>query len=109
MAIAIVLLLLIFGSILFHYISPWYFTPIASNWGSIDHTVSVTFWVTGIVYLAVTVFVAYAIVRYHHKKGGKAAYEPENKKLEAWLTGITTVGMDSSWASAAACSGPPPP
>nr|MDP9180032.1 cytochrome-c oxidase [Gemmatimonadota bacterium] len=31
MALAIVLVLLIAGSVLFHFLSPWYFTPIASN------------------------------------------------------------------------------
>ena len=39
MAMAVVLALLVVGSVLFHYLSPWYFTPIASNWGTIDDTV----------------------------------------------------------------------
>jgi len=32
MTIAIALALLVLGSLIFHYLSPWYFTPIASNW-----------------------------------------------------------------------------
>lgn len=28
----IALVLLVLGSLIFHYLSPWYFTPIASNW-----------------------------------------------------------------------------
>ena len=36
MAMAIVLILLILGTVLFHFLSPWWFTPIASNWTSID-------------------------------------------------------------------------
>src|SRR6266576_3009594 len=42
MVLAIVLVLLVVGSVLFHYLSPWYFTPIASNWDSIDSTVALT-------------------------------------------------------------------
>jgi hypothetical protein len=47
MAIAIALIVLALGSVLFHFLSPWYFTPIASNWHAIDTTISITFWVTG--------------------------------------------------------------
>lgn len=94
MAIAIVLILLVVGTVLFHFLSPWWFTPIASNWQMMDDTVNVTFWVTGIVFVAVNLFLAYAVIRYRHRKGGeKAHYEPENKKLEWWLTIGTSVGI----------------
>jgi cytochrome c oxidase subunit 2 len=93
MAIAIVLILLVLGSVLFHLLSPWYFTPIASNWGTIDDTISLTFWVTGAVFVAVNLFMAYCVIRYRQRKGSRAVYEPENKKLEWWLTGLTTVGV----------------
>src|SRR3546814_1289399 len=36
---------------------------------------------------------AYCVFRYRHQEGRRAAYEPENKKLEWWLTGLTTVGV----------------
>jgi len=93
MVLAIVLVLLVAGSLLFHYLSPWYFTPIASNWTSIDDTISITFWITGFVFVAVNLFLAYCVVRYRYKKGNRADYEPENKKLEGWLVGLTTVGI----------------
>ena len=93
MTMAIVLIVLILGSVLFHFLSPWYFTPIASNWGSIDDTISITFWVTGAVFVAVNLFMAYAVIRYRQRKGARAAYQPENKKLEGWLLGVTTVGV----------------
>jgi cytochrome c oxidase subunit II len=93
MALAIVLVLLVLGSLLFHFLSPWYFTPIASNWGAIDGTVSITFWVTGTVFVAINMFMAYAVWRYRYRKGVRAAYEPENKKLEVWLTVVTAVGV----------------
>lgn len=93
MALAGVLILLVAATLLFHFLSPWWFTPIASNWDTVDDTVAVTFWVTGIVFVAVNLFLAYAVFRYRHGRSHKAHYEPENKKLEWWLTGITTVGI----------------
>jgi cytochrome c oxidase subunit 2 len=58
-----------------------------------DETVQVTFWVTGIVFVAVNLFLAYAVIRYRHRKNNKAHYEPENKKLEWWLTIGTSIGI----------------
>ena len=58
MALAVVLILLVVGSVAFHFLSPWYFTPLASNWGLIDFTVNITFVVTGIVFVAANLFMA---------------------------------------------------
>ena len=93
MPLAVALIVLVVGSLVFHFLSPWTFTPIASNWGMIDSTVDITFVVTGIVFVAVNLFMAYAIIRYRHREGAKANYEPENKKLEVWLTILTTIGV----------------
>jgi cytochrome c oxidase subunit 2 len=93
MALAVVLILLVIGSLLFHFLSPWWFTPIASNWGMMDTTVDITFWVTGTVFVAVNLFLAYAVMRFRHRKGQRAKYEPENKKLEMWLTIVTAIGV----------------
>ncbi len=95
MAIAIALVLLVIGTVAFHFLNPWWFTPIASNWGTMDDTVNLTFWVTGAVFVAVNLFMAYAIVRYRHRKGEqrRAEYEPEYKKLEWWLMGLTSLGV----------------
>lgn len=93
MGIAIALVVLVAGSVLFHFLSPWYFTPLASNWGAIDDTISITFWVTGFVFVAVNLFLALAVFRYRNRPGARAHYEPENKKLEWWLFGLTAVGV----------------
>ena len=93
MAIAVVLVILIVGSVLFHFLSPWYFTPIASNWSAIDDTITITFWVTGAVFVLVNLFMAYAIYRFRHRANARAQYEPENKRLEWWLLAVTTVGV----------------
>ncbi len=93
MLIAVVLVLLVVGSVIFHFMSPWWFTPIASNWSTMDDTVLLTFWVTGTVFVAVNLFLAWVVYRYRHKQGQKADYEPENKKLEWWLTIITAIGV----------------
>ena len=93
MIIALVLILLTVGSVVFHFMSPWWWTPIASNWGYIDDTIIITFWITGVVFVLICLFMAYCAFRFRHREGVKAAYEPENKKLELWLTGLTTVGV----------------
>ena len=93
MTVAVVLILLVVGSLLFHFLSPWYFTPLASNWGLIDFTVDITFVVTGIVFVAANLFMAYCVMRFRHREGQKAAYDPENTKLETWLTIVTSVGV----------------
>ena len=93
MAIAIVLVLVVVGSVLFHLISPWWWTPIASNWGYIDQTLVITFWITGAVFAAVVLFAAYCVFRFRHREGSVAHYEPENRRLELWLTVATSIGV----------------
>jgi cytochrome c oxidase subunit 2 len=93
MAIAIALIVIVLGSIIFHFWSPWTMTPLASNWGSIDDTMLITFIITGIVFIAINFFIAFAVISFRHKTGRKAKYEPENKKLELWLTIGTSVGI----------------
>lgn len=93
MAIAIALIGLVLATVLFHFLSPWQLTPLASNWGSMDTTIDISFWVTGAVFVAVNVFMAYAILRYRYDPKRRSLYEPENKRLELWLTGLTTIGI----------------
>lgn len=93
MSLVIILILLVVGTIVFHFVSPWWFTTIASNWGNIDTTVNITFLVSGIVFVAVNLFMAYAIYRCRFRADRRSLYEPENQKLEVWLTAFTTVGI----------------
>ena len=93
MAVALVLVLVAVGSVLFHFLSPWWWTPIASNWGYIDSTLLITFWLTGAVFVAVVLFMAYCVWRFRHGSPEQPHYEPENKKLEWALTVATAVGV----------------
>jgi cytochrome c oxidase subunit 2 len=93
MAVAFALLLVAIASVLFHLFSPWWWTPLASNWQYIDDTITLTFWITGAVFTAIVAFMAYCVLRFRHKEGRQAAYEPENKKLEWWLTIVTAIGV----------------
>jgi cytochrome c oxidase subunit II len=93
MPTALILVLVALGSVLFHILSPWWWTPIASNWRYIDDTIIITFWITGGVFTAILLFMAYCVFRFRHQPRRRAAYEPENKKLEWWLTIVTAVGV----------------
>ena len=93
MAVAIFLLIIVVGSVIFTFVSPWWFTDIASNWGSIDTTVLITFWVCGVVFVAVGLFMAYSTWKFQYREGARADYEPENPRLEMGLTVITAIGV----------------
>ena len=95
-ALAVVIVLLVIGSLIFHFASGslgWYFTPLASNWDTIDFTVDVTFWVCGVVFVAINLFTAYCVWRFRARPGNKAHYEPESAKLEIALTAFTAIGV----------------
>jgi len=89
----IVFFLVILGSVLFHIFTPWYWTDIASNWGGMDDTITLTFWVGGGVFVAVCLFMTYCIFKFSYKEGRRAEYKPEDKKLERILTWATTIGV----------------
>ena len=93
MFVAIIFVLIIIGSIIFHFWSPWWWTPVASNWGNIDDTIILSFWVTGAVFVAVCLFMSYCVWVYRYRPDRKAEYKPEDKKLEFRLTWITALGV----------------
>lgn len=93
MLLVTILVLLVLATLIFHFVSPWQLTEIASNWSSIDSTIDITLWVTGFVFVAVNLFMALAIFRFRFRSDRNASYEPENKKLELWLIGVTSIGI----------------
>lgn len=93
MTLAVVIFLLVVATVVFHFASPWWFTNIAADWSTIDLTINITLWVTGFVFIAVNLFLAYCVYKFRQKEGHKAVYEPENAKLEAGLSAFTTVGV----------------
>ena len=93
MIVALSIFLITIGSIAFHFWSPWWWTEVASNWGNMDDTILLTFWITGAVFVAICFFVAYCVWKYSYKKERRAEYKPEDKKLEFRLTWLTTLGV----------------
>ena len=93
MAIAIGIIVLIVFTILFHFLSPWWLTPLASNWSLLDTNLNLTFMVTGVVFVLLNGFLVWTLITFRHREGRKAHYEPESKKIEWWLTVITSVGV----------------
>ncbi|QRX82898.1 cytochrome c oxidase subunit II [Glaciimonas sp. PAMC28666] len=93
MTMAVVLIALVDLSVLFQIFSPWKATPLASNWQQMDNTLTITLVITGFVFIFLNLFLVYMLMRFSHRKGRRAAYQPENKKLELWLISITTIGI----------------
>ena len=93
MIVALIFFLVLIGSVIFHILTPWWWTSVASNWGSIDDTIILTFWVTGFVFIAVGLFMVYCIWKFKYQKNRRSEYKPEDSKLEFRLTVITTLGV----------------
>ncbi|MFJ2986407.1 c-type cytochrome [Collimonas sp. NPDC087041] len=93
MAMAAALVLIVFASVLFHFVSPWWATPLASNWRQMDDTLTITFIITGIFFVLINLFLVYTLLRFRHREGRIAAYAPENKRLERWLIIATSVAI----------------
>jgi cytochrome c oxidase subunit 2 len=93
MKLVVALVLLVLGSVLFHWLSPWWLTPLAADWAEIDLTIDITLYITAVVFVAVNLFMAWCIYKFRHNPERRAHYEPENKKLEGWLTAITAIGV----------------
>lgn len=93
MAIAVALVVIVVGSLLFHFLNPWQATPLASNWQSMDDTLTITFVITGVFFVVINLFLVYLVWRFRHREGQRAAYAHDNKKLERWLIIGTSVGI----------------
>lgn len=93
MHLAIIVALLVLGSILFHIFSPWWMTPLASNWGSIDTALIVTMYICAVAFIVLNLFMAWLLWKYRHRPGNAAHYEPENARLERRLTFWTAIGI----------------
>ena len=93
LTVAIAFLLITVGSVAFHFWSPWWWTEVASNWGGMDDTIILTFWITGFVFVVICLFVSYCVWKFAYRKDRRAEYKPEDNKLEKRLTWITTIGV----------------
>jgi len=96
---AVALVVIVAGALLFHFVNPWWLTPLASNWREMDDTLTITLVITGIFFVGIHLFIIYTLLRFRRRdqqsKGNLriagavaasvrhvAAYIPENRKLE---------------------------
>lgn len=95
MAMAVALVAIVAASLLFHFVSPWHATPLASNWQAMDDTLLITFVITGVFFVAINLFIVFAILRFRHRPGARrhARGETDDSRLERWLIAGTTVGI----------------
>lgn len=93
MAMSIALIVIVAGSVLFHFLAPWWATPLASNWRQMDDTLTITLVITGLFFIVINLLLVYMLLRFRHRDGSRAAYEPNNRKLEKWLIIGSTIGI----------------
>ena len=72
MALAIALSLIVVLAVGFHFASPWWITPLASNWVRMDDMLTITLVITGVFFIAINLFIVVALVRYRHRSGHRA-------------------------------------
>jgi cytochrome c oxidase subunit 2 len=58
-----------------------------------DDTLQITVIITGLFFVVISLFVAYTLWRFRHREGSRAAYEPDNHRLERRLIILTSVGI----------------
>ncbi len=63
MAIAVGLIVLIVFTVLFHFLSPWWLTPLASNWSLLDSNLTLTFVVTGVVFISHNGLLVWVVIK----------------------------------------------
>lgn len=93
MALALALIVIVIGALAFHAASPWWLTPLASNWQAMDDALLITLVICAVAFVAINLFLAYALIRFRHREGARASREHGNRKLEWWLIGLTSVGI----------------
>jgi len=99
----IIFLGVIVGSVLFHIYTPWWWTDIASNWGAMDDTINLTFWIGGGVFVLVCLFMVYCVLKFSYKEGRKVEYKPEDHKLEKNINYCNHYRSDSSFGTRTYC------
>jgi cytochrome c oxidase subunit 2 len=88
--------LVIVGTVALHFFSwnvGWWFSPLASNWSSIDNAIIITFWVTGFVFVTLGLFLVYCLWNFRYQKNRRSEYKPEDKKLEAILVVVSAIAV----------------
>ena len=78
-------------------VSTYYFTkdwlpPLASDRGAIDSAIGITLLVTGVVFIATNLLLAYFGWRFQDRPGARAEYWHDNPKLE-WTWSLITAGI----------------
>ena len=93
MRVALLILAVVVGSVIFNFTTPFHLGEIASNWGLIDITIWITFVLCGLAFIVLGILMAWWIYKYQHQPGRLAEYDPENPILEGRLMIVTTIGV----------------
>ena len=94
--VVVLFFLVIVGTVALHFFAwntGWWFSPLASNWSSIDNAIIITFWVTGFVFVVLSLFLVYCLWKYRYQRNRRSEYKPEDKKLETILVVVSAVAV----------------
>ena len=94
--VVVLFFLVIIGTVALHFFAwntGWWFSPLASNWSSIDNAIIITFWVTGFVFVVLSLFLVYCLWKYRYQRNRRSEYKPEDKKLETILVVVSAVAV----------------
>ncbi len=91
--LAVALAGIVAGAVLLTLARVWWFPPLASNWGALDTMINVTVIVTGVAFIAVNLFIAYAVYKYRRRDGHRAFFLADNPRLEWILVWVTALGI----------------
>jgi cytochrome c oxidase subunit 2 len=58
-----------------------------------DETLTITLVITAIFFVVINLLIVYILLRFRHREGRRAAYQPDNKKLERWLIIATSIAI----------------
>jgi cytochrome c oxidase subunit 2 len=75
-----------------YFMRPW-LPPLASERSDIDAAIAITLLVTGLVFIATNLLLAYFGWRFQDRAGARAAYWHDNSRLEWTWTGVTAAIM----------------
>ncbi len=93
LVVAIGIVLVVIGATAVTLWGEWWSLPLAADWGGIDAMMTVTTVVTGWVFIAINLVLAFIIYRFSSHRRSRGSHEHDNPRVEWLLIGLTAAGI----------------